>query len=340
MSDLTTNERRLLETYFVMGGGYFLEFSNNSLADFVSQSINVDLYSEKYNRDSGSKANRMRALWDLESNYIVGKLVKDIIEDDDDKGLFSLNHPERDIKLRERCLDIAKRLMFTPDSRVPQSSAVGVFPPVQEKPDFNQLKSNIFGNAQTQRPRSTPQPVFNPDQKTPPQSWTQPAFTPPKQNQQPQHVNPQASQKDKVFIVHGRDEHVKEQVARFVEQLDLEAIILHEQSSGSDTIIEKIERYSEQASYGIVIYTPCDTGGLQGESHLKNRARQNVVFEHGYLMAKLNRKNVTALIKGDVEIPNDISGVVYEKIDAGGAWKLKLAKEMKDAGCSIDMNKL
>ncbi len=68
------------------------------------------------------------------------------------------------------------------------------------------------------------------------------------------------------------------------------------------------------------------------------RARQNVVLEHGYLMGKLGRSKVCALVKGDVEIPNDISGVVYISMDDAGAWKFAVAKEMKAAGYDIDMN--
>lgn len=71
----------------------------------------------------------------------------------------------------------------------------------------------------------------------------------------------------------------------------------------------------------------------------KNRARQNVVFEHGYLIAKLGRDRVCALVKGDVETPGDISGVVYVPMDENGAWKMKLAMDMQDVGLPVDMNK-
>jgi len=102
------------------------------------------------------------------------------------------------------------------------------------------------------------------------------------------------------------------------------------------TIIEKFEYYSNEATYGIVLYTPCDQGRGNHEKKdpPKNRARQNVVFEHGYLMAKLGRKNVCALVKGDIETPNDISGVVYIPLD-GEAWKIQVAKELKSSGYEI-----
>ena len=167
-------------------------------------------------------------------------------------------------------------------------------------------------------------------------------FLPPKTIEQ-QKLNGNNSKqkvdKKKVFIVHGHDDLAKLEVARFLEKLDLEPIILHEQASKSKTIIEKIEEYSD-VGFGVVIYTPCDVGAKNTEKpELKNRARQNVIFEHGFLIGKLGRKNVCPLVKGDVELPNDISGVVYITKDSDG-WKMSLAKELKAVGYEIDMNKI
>lgn len=140
--------------------------------------------------------------------------------------------------------------------------------------------------------------------------------------------------KSQVFIVHGHDDLAKEETARFIQKLGLEPIILHEQASSGKTIIEKIEEYSN-VGFGIVLYTPCDVGFKSGdENNPKNRARQNVVFEHGYLIGKIKRENVCALVKGDVETPNDISGVVY--ISMNTDWKLSLAKELINSGYDFD----
>ena len=154
------------------------------------------------------------------------------------------------------------------------------------------------------------------------------------------HPEAKVLSKTEVFIVHGHDETAKVKTARFIQQLGLKPIILHEQSSSGRTIIEKIEEYSD-VGFGIVLYTPCDLGAKKGEeNNLKPRARQNVVFEHGYLIGKIGRKNVCALFRHDVEIPNDISGVVYVKMDDEDAWHLKIAKELRSSGYDIDMNKL
>lgn len=143
---------------------------------------------------------------------------------------------------------------------------------------------------------------------------------------------------NKVFIVHGQDDLAKTELARFIEKLGLQAIILHEQVNSGKTIIEKIEEFSN-VGFGVVLYTACDVGAKKGEeSNLQSRARQNVVFEHGYLIAKLGRRNVCALVKGKVEIPNDISGVVYVPMDDHKAWNIALAKELRNSGFKIDMN--
>lgn len=148
----------------------------------------------------------------------------------------------------------------------------------------------------------------------------------------------EALDKTKVFIVHGHDVEAKLEVARFVEKMGFEAIILHEQASDSMTIIEKIEKYSN-VGFGIVLYTPCDVGYAKDkETEKKARARQNVVFEHGYLIGKLGRNNVCALVKQSVETPNDISGIVYIPLDNNGGWQIPLAKEMKSSGYEVDFN--
>lgn len=146
--------------------------------------------------------------------------------------------------------------------------------------------------------------------------------------------------KRKVFIVHGRDNEAKLEVSRYIDSLGLESIILHEQANLGMTIIEKIEHYSNDADFAIVLYTPCDKGRGVHESNREpmNRARQNVVFEHGYLISKLGRENVCSLVKGEIETPNDMSGVVYVQLDPFEGWKRAVAKELRSCGYIINDN--
>ena len=159
----------------------------------------------------------------------------------------------------------------------------------------------------------------------------------PEDNLNQERAKPSAHKR--VFVVHGHDQLLLTKVARFVERLGLEPVILHEQASKGMTIIEKIEANSD-VGFAIVLYTPDDKGNKADEAdrgQLNDRARQNVVFEHGYLVAKLKRSNVVPLMGGRVEIPSDISGVVYVE-DTN--WQVEVAKEMLAAGYEIDFNRV
>ncbi len=144
-----------------------------------------------------------------------------------------------------------------------------------------------------------------------------------------------------IFIVHGQDDATKEKVARFIEKLDLNAVILHEQVSCGMTIIEKFEAYSKKSGFAVALFTPDDIAYPLGQEENKNpRARQNVILEMGFFVGCLGRDRVCVLYKGDVELPSDILGVVYTEIDDTDSWKLSLAKELKVAGYEIDLNTL
>jgi predicted nucleotide-binding protein len=143
----------------------------------------------------------------------------------------------------------------------------------------------------------------------------------------------------RVFVVHGRDDGTKEAVARYLSKLDLEPVVLHEQPNQGKTIIEKFEAHSE-VEFAVVLFTPDDIGHAAGEpQNARARARQNVVLELGFFMAALGRQRVCVLYKGDIEMPSDYAGVVYVPLDAGGAWRLVIAREIKSAGIDIDLNK-
>jgi predicted nucleotide-binding protein len=89
----------------------------------------------------------------------------------------------------------------------------------------------------------------------------------------------------------------------------------------------------------VVLLTPDDEGREVGSKDpLSPRARQNVVLELGFFVGRLGRKCVCAIFRG-VEIPSDYLGVLYIPLDEGGAWQLRLAKELKAAGFGVDMNR-
>lgn len=141
---------------------------------------------------------------------------------------------------------------------------------------------------------------------------------------------------DKVFIVHGHDNALKQEVARIIEKQGLEAVILSEQANGGKTIIEKIEENADVGA-AICLFTKDDYGRAKDASEDKLRARQNVVFEAGYFMGKLGRGNVIIVADKDLELPSDMQGVVYT--DAGN-WKTEVLQGLDKIGYTIDFNKL
>jgi len=116
--------------------------------------------------------------------------------------------------------------------------------------------------------------------------------------------------KHKVFIVHGHDNKAKAEAESLVYRLEMQPIVLHRQASRGRTIIEKFEQESD-VSFAIVLLTPDDKGGPKDKTIWLPRARQNVIFELGYLFAKLGREKVICLVKGNVEKPSDVDGIVY-----------------------------
>lgn len=142
---------------------------------------------------------------------------------------------------------------------------------------------------------------------------------------------------NKVFVVHGHDGEARETVARFLEKIGLHAIILHEQANQGRTVIEKVEANGD-VGFAVVLLTPDDVGCAKGGKP-EPRARQNVLLELGYFIGRLGRAKVCALKRGELEIPSDFAGVVWEQMDNGNSWKLALARELKAAGHDVDLNK-
>jgi predicted nucleotide-binding protein len=177
-----------------------------------------------------------------------------------------------------------------------------------------------------------------------------------------------------VFIVHGRDYEPVRELKAMVSEFGLDPIVLHEQPSGSRTIVEKLEKYSN-VGYAFILLTPDDAGYCQYEKRvlsedyakkmlltlqrlrtlvkkeheldvaaamkgfvdvLRGRARQNVVFEFGYFVGLLGRDRVCCLYEGDLELPSDMDGVVYISFKKSvNEVKDKIIKELKAAGYEI-----
>ena len=160
---------------------------------------------------------------------------------------------------------------------------------------------------------------------------------------------------NKVFIVHGRDHEPMKELKTIVYEFGLYPIVLHEKASGGLTLAEKLERYSKDVGYAFVILTPDDVGALRSKfvdvhpkvlpkrsiksiRDIKPRARQNVIFEMGYFWGLLKRQKVCCLLKGDVEKPSDIEGILYIPFkDSVEEVRLEIFKELTEAGYEIKL---
>lgn len=149
---------------------------------------------------------------------------------------------------------------------------------------------------------------------------------------------------NKVFVVHGHDSELKNDIVIFLRDIGLDPIVLHRQADEGLTIIEKFEKHSDVA-YAFILITPDDIGmtateyeKLQEERKVEFRARQNVIFEFGYFAAKLGRRNVCCIYKDGVTLPNDIAGLLYKKVgDTIDSIGYEIIKELKANGLKIEM---
>lgn len=146
---------------------------------------------------------------------------------------------------------------------------------------------------------------------------------------------------NKVFIVHGHDEKLKNELELFLKKINLEPIILHKQTNEGKTIIEKFEKYGGEVGYAFILLTPDDIAysvedSKKDEIPTNHRARQNVIFEFGYFVGKLGRTKVCCIYKSDLELPTDISGMIYNKLNNNiEEMGIKIIEELRAAGYQI-----
>ena len=157
-------------------------------------------------------------------------------------------------------------------------------------------------------------------------------------------AEPEGNKTNEVFVVYGHDKDARDQLEAMLRRWGLEPLILDQLPSEGQTIIEKLENYTQRAQFGIVLATPDDEGYRKNHADEKAfRARQNVVLEMGMLLSKLGRDRVAILLKSQIEMerPSDIQGLIYisfkDNISEAG---LTLAKEMATKGYKIDIQRI
>jgi hypothetical protein len=76
MVKLTRTEIRIIDDAFDMHGGYVLNFSDRTMAEFFEDELRLDLEQAKYRYNGSSKARRLRAFISVEDAFIVTKVLR------------------------------------------------------------------------------------------------------------------------------------------------------------------------------------------------------------------------------------------------------------------------
>ncbi|OGP56958.1 MAG: hypothetical protein A2162_12255 [Deltaproteobacteria bacterium RBG_13_52_11b] len=239
----------------------------------------------------------------------------------------------QDINEQIRTLEsLVERMKLLPDPQTQEAAE----PQLQEKPvveellEEEEIREVKSGEEPPRKKAPKEEPPREVPQKREPLKKEPPSAVVPNQRQ---------SSGANILLIHGRDEAVKESVVRFIEKMGLRATILHEQPDEGTNIIEKFGERS-QITFALILMTPDDIAAPRDNpKEGKVRVSQNVAFEFGYCVGKLGHKRVCALCTEGVEIPWDYPGAVYVPMDPRGGWRLLVAKEMKQAGVEIDLNK-
>jgi predicted nucleotide-binding protein len=162
----------------------------------------------------------------------------------------------------------------------------------------------------------------------------------------PSSINSDAAPRSHIFVVHGHDKVSVEQLELALRRLGLEPFILMNSTGEGKTIIEALENKIGRdftSDFGIVLFTPDDMGYAKqdGPEKVEPRARQNVVLETGMLLASLTRERMAILVKGHIELPSDLQGIIQFHFNEHVREVVaKLANRLKEAGIKIDPHKI
>ena len=107
MSSLTGVEKRYLEKILKMGGGYVLDFTDATFEEFFKY-YNVDIHGDRYQTYGMSKAKKLRAFWERESDALVSRVLSEML--DNYEADCDLNDRERDTDLLAKSREIVARL--------------------------------------------------------------------------------------------------------------------------------------------------------------------------------------------------------------------------------------
>jgi predicted nucleotide-binding protein len=152
-----------------------------------------------------------------------------------------------------------------------------------------------------------------------------------------------------VFVVHGRNEGVRNSMFQFLRALGLQPIewnqavkMTREPTPYVGTILETAFR---EAAAVVVLLTPDDEARLRKkyrkprepkeEWHLTGQARPNVLFEAGMAFGR-NPQNTVLVQVGPVKDFSDVAGRHIIRLGNDPSSRQGLATRLANAGCNVD----
>lgn len=147
MADLSRLEKLKLENIFEMDGGYVLDFSNKTFNNFIFETVNLELYSDKYADNGESKANRLRTVWQKENNNLVGKLTKEMLDYWKDTVMVYKQINEKQQYQFDECYKIASKLCE--DNIIEEIEVIRIN---QDDKDFSLLAKSIRESIEKNEP--------------------------------------------------------------------------------------------------------------------------------------------------------------------------------------------
>lgn len=107
MSSLTDVEKRYLEEILGMQGGYVLDYTDATFAEFFKRH-KIDIHSQKYQKYGKSKAKKLRAFWEQEPDLVVARVLSEML--DSYAAWCELNGRKPEQNILEKCYGIVARL--------------------------------------------------------------------------------------------------------------------------------------------------------------------------------------------------------------------------------------
>jgi hypothetical protein len=154
---------------------------------------------------------------------------------------------------------------------------------------------------------------------------------------------------DSVFIVHGHDTQLLDDVVVYIKELGIRPVVLTRVRGPSQSLFQKFLAFGGEARFAIALLSADDIGASRrqfdadgvGERALQFRARQNVILELGFFYGRLGWEKVFVLCKDpnrvhpNFERPSDLDGVVLDVVDGSGEWRLMLRGRLAEAGFTV-----